>query len=294
MEDAYWWGLLVLSTGVDDAHYSERVLLARGPYVRFSYLVQPPGSLILQLGWCRMSDRFCVWIGGTDNEQQALSYAITHSLGQQLLRPIGWVNATFASQAVGLAALMQADWLAEGQPPLLVIGHSYGAAVAPIIAFELLGRAPTQFDRVVSFAAPKIATRTVKDSLANLQFLRFVNPGDIVPSQPPPQALVTFLAGPAAMGGYPGGDYGEAGPVLQLSPLGGFNTLIGVDQTTTAWTQQFGMFLAGGGSFGSHFMRSYVDVIRPNLGLKGLPELAGWIDFPSLQGIDDDLRKIGL
>ena len=292
--DLYWWSLLVLTTGVDDASYAQRCLFARGPYTRFNLVVQPPDSLILQMGWARQSDRFVVWIGGTANEQQALQYVLTHALGAQVNRPIGWVNATFAAQAVALAALVRADWVAEGRPPLLIAGHSYGAAVAPVLLFELLDRAPTLYDRVVTLASPKVATRSVKDSLAVVQYLRFANRGDPITIQPPPAAIVQGFFPPVSIGNYPGGDYVEANAILELSPVSLINTVIGYTFPSSVYYYLLAQLVSGALDFTPHFARRYVDTIRPNVGLKGLPDVAGWVDFASLQELDDDLRSIGL
>lgn len=292
--DAYWWALLADSCASADDSYFARLIDARGSSGTKHTNLQPDESPILRMRWASMQDRFVVVIGGTTNEQQALLYTLSHAYGLQVNRPYGWANSTFAIMALLLASHLRADWIAAGRQPLCIIGHSYGGGVAPLVYLELLDREKDAFDRVVTLAAPRMATDSMVASIKSVQWVRIVNPGDPVPDQPPPAGIVRLIVGPALVGGYPGGEYGPGRPALTLAGSDGIIPTIATPPTVALWAAQFYQFVAGGLDLVPHYCRSYVDPLGQWVGQPVPGFVLGWRNFADIGQVDADLKSIGL
>lgn len=108
-----------------------------------------------------------------------------------------WVHAGFLKGVRGIWPQM-AGPLAQVQGPLILTGHSKGAAEAAVCAAmmkKLLrrglarGRSPTM---LVTFGAPRVGFPGFCDITKNIPGERYVNGIDIVPSVPPPGFLLRF------------------------------------------------------------------------------------------------------
>lgn len=108
-----------------------------------------------------------------------------------------WVHAGFLKGVRGVWPLM-ADALAQIQGPLILTGHSKGAAEAAVCAAfmkKLLrrgmmqGTAPTM---LVTFGAPRVGFPGFCRITAGIPGERYVNGIDIVPTLPPPGILLRF------------------------------------------------------------------------------------------------------
>lgn len=293
--DAYWWMTLLRanSGGVDDS-YVTATLAARAPYRRFNRIAVTANDIILRTWWCRMDDRFYVGAEGTANATQTLQYVLTHAFGNQAFVANAYWNSTFAGQATYLANLIRADFVAEGSPPICVLGHSYGGGVAPCLLLLLTGGPRDQFDRCVTAGNPRNCTSTAITQLAQTQCIRFQNAGDPIPNIPPPRSVIARLPGVATVGPYPGGEYNHMAPALELQPDGGVIQRNNPTPSAAQWAELFINYLTGGANFEPHYALTYANLARRWNDASPLSSAVGYADYIALYGINNDLAGIGV
>jgi hypothetical protein len=101
-------------------------------------------------------------------------------------RPYGKVHRGFYGQFLALQPSLEAALRGAANRPVIVTGHSLGAAVATVAAAEWHGRFPVS--GVYTFGQPAVGRGTfaaVMTANYGRKFYRFVNDNDIVPRVPP-------------------------------------------------------------------------------------------------------------
>jgi Lipase (class 3) len=261
--DCYWWATLLRALSVPWTDtYLQQTIAAKGGISGYQRQVFPGDSPNLAFAFGQMSDRFYVLIEGTQNENQALSFLFTHLFGSQVLAAGSYWNTTWVGQAADIVLQVQPAFIAAGRPPLCVVGHSYGAAVAPVVA-NLLG-APRVggFDRVVAFGVPRHFTFSGMLANGPLQYLRFSTVDDLVTLLPPPQIIMRALSGVVSPGAYPGGDYSNINPCLFLLGRNGVAPQNDPVPDPTTWATQFLQWLVNFQGLTPHFIGTYSDLAR--------------------------------
>lgn len=151
-----------------------------------------PGTVIGVRG-----DYCVVVIAGTTNFFQAATYSLTSGLG-----PVNCGDfSTNATWWLG-AESVQNRVLAAGPNPagrILLIGHSYGGAIATILAGQYLAHNPTRPVDLLTYGAPKLGDERLNVLLRRGRLIRMADVGDPVPSMPP--ALPSSLQYFSALGG---------------------------------------------------------------------------------------------
>jgi Lipase (class 3) len=295
--DCYWMATLCRALMGTDA-LLQRTLLAKGAFLQYERNIPPvtPGAANVLSFYAEMSDRVVIGMSGVANVPTALQFIMSHAVGSQSLLKDQYWNTSFLAQAQAVVALYQTRYNVTGQRPLLVLGHSNGAACAPIVANALLSPRLNMFDRIATFGCPRNWTQSGITSGSWMQILRFCNPGDIVTTLPPQLFALSLVSGLGLIGGYPGGDYAHATPALYLAPNGGLTP--GPDQNAPAseWATQFVDFCGNLGSLSPHYIGTYAtqsfkwfnaDISTPSLYLP-------YDDWQALPQINNELAAIGL
>lgn len=285
---------LCMSSGNDA--YIRRAFAARSPFRNFGFNESSDTPPTLRTAWAQLGDRFTVVVGGTETNAQVFRYALTHYLGTQTLLNCGWCNATFAQYTVATGNFIKPAWEANNRDPVLLVGHSMGGAIVPMLIYQLYARGVSQFDRVVTLGSPRAITASMSQKLAPAQHLRFVLDGDPIQHLPPPQSIVRAFGPGIVAGGYPGGDYFGLSPRLQINYGAGLEELPAYGLPELEWTSAFANYLLSGGDPSLHFARSYVNAAKAyHTGGGGYATSPlDWVDFRSLFTLDDDLAAIGL
>lgn len=293
--DAYWWATLIrANSGNLDDSFVQRTLSAKGTYRRFVRITVQETPDILVSWWCRMNDRFIVGIEGTRTITQALNYVFTHALGNQTLIGSAWFNSTWVQQALYHVGLIANDWQAEGFPPLLIIGHSYGGAVVAPFYLALTNGRTSSFDQLVTMGNPINVTRSAEQALGGIKWIRFANRGDLVANLPPPQLVCNLISGVVSRGPYPGGDYYHPYPTLEMQEDGGALQRPRIDLDVVPWAQFMTSFLLGGADLEPHFARQYARLGRIWNDNSPITAASNFANYLSLYGINDDLAASGV
>jgi hypothetical protein len=92
-----------------------------------------------------------------------------------------------------------ADYFSTGLAPshdLVVAGHSYGGALAQIVAARLRAQVPNSKVQCLSLGAPRIADGSLNDQLHDVSLARIFNEGDLIVRFPPhlDEAPIAMLA----------------------------------------------------------------------------------------------------
>lgn len=147
-------------------------------------------------------DLVVIIIAGTSNEEQVLSYVLNVLTGAVDTGEFK-TNATWFAAAIDV----QTAVLASGADPnarVQLVGHSYGGAVAAVMAARYRLAAEDRAIDVLSFGAPKPGDLKFRAILERCRVARLMNAGDPIPGLPPalkwalpyisvlPGALVTF------------------------------------------------------------------------------------------------------
>jgi hypothetical protein len=194
--DCLWWSMLVRSMYATDSTWLLRVAGWAGPIVRSTFVdtSQPARQ---GYGLVELADSVLIVIPGTSSEAEALAYFLTHSLRLTTTSTVGWkINATWASR--GSSVLL--GYLAWPPPapakPVIVIGHSSGAAYGAFVTYSLYP-GPTTPWTLVTFGAPIWGTDSMAARYNTLnqqpKTIDFIQPNDVVPTLPPPWAAVDIL-----------------------------------------------------------------------------------------------------
>jgi hypothetical protein len=192
-------------------------------------------------------------IPGTSSETEALTYFLTHSLRLLTTAEEGWrINSTWATRGQQVLASYQA-WPPESPAkPVIVIGHSSGAAYGAWVAFHVWPARSLPLS-LVTFGAPIWGTTSLSSRyVANgklPQTLDFGVANDPVLALPPPWAVVDLLQLNYALAGRP--EYDRLTPLLQLGSTAGPSP---VSQPTTfdAFFSAARSFLTGRGIDENH------------------------------------------
>jgi Lipase (class 3) len=194
--DCLWWSMLVRSMYAADDSWLRRVASWAGPVARLSFVGRAnPASQ--GYGLVELTDSVLIVIPGTSSEAEALTYFLTHSLRLLYTAAEGWqINATWAGR--GSQVLLGYTAWATGRPfkPVIIVGHSSGAAYGAYCAYALFSDAQHPFT-LVTFGAPIWGTESLKSQyVLNGELPKtvdFINPNDLVPTIPPPWAAVDLL-----------------------------------------------------------------------------------------------------
>lgn len=256
--DCLWWSMLVRSMYGGDATWLTRVASWAGPVkrVQFTGRVQPATQSV---GLVELGDYVLIVIPGTSSEAEAITYFLSHALrllseGQQ-----GWqINATWAARGSQVVAAYNAWPPPTMAKPVVVIGHSSGAAYGAYTAYTLYSD-PSHPVTLVTYGSPIWGT----DSLANYystagqlpKTIDFAQANDLVPTVPPPWSAVDLLYPlQYAFSGRP--NYRRVNSLLQFS---GTNAPAAVTQPTTldAIINAVRTLITGGGIDVQHATSSY-------------------------------------
>jgi pimeloyl-ACP methyl ester carboxylesterase len=283
-----------MSSGNDA--YIRRAFAARSDYRNFGFRDSGATPPTVRRAWAQLGDRFTVVLGGTEAYSQFFSYTLTHYLGTQLLLNAGWCNATFAQFAVATSTECKAAWESNGSYPLLLVGHSLGGAIAPILLWQLRQRVAIAYDRIVMLGAPRAFTQSMAEKAATAQYLPFVTEADPVQYLPPPRSIVQAFGALFFAGGYPGGDYFSLPPRMQINGASGLDELPNPGISEVEWTARFANFLATNADLSPHFARTYVNQAKAyHTGGRGnVASPLDWANFDALYTLDEDLARIGL
>ena len=292
--DVFWWATLARANEASDDTYLKDTIQARGPYNNYGFVAPPTGSLILGMRWWAMTDRFYVAIQGTQNDNQALQYVLSHVVGQQMQIAGQYFNSSFASQAAYLANLVRPAWVAAGSPPVCVLGYSYGGGVAAPFLLALRGNSNwNAYDRFVTFGAPKSCTSQSGAAFNTLWGIRFTANGDPIPALPPPQAVMVAL-NVGAVGGYPGGDYLHPVEQDRLQSNGIITNAPTPAANYVELIQLANLILSGNFSFSLHFMSNYAGLAYILNYWAPQSSAVDYANWGALEGINAQLAQIGI
>lgn len=147
-----------------------------------------PGSVIVQTPTMTL-----VFVAGTTSPQQLATQIMqaTFSLrdtGQYTTLPL-WDDAQASLHERVLAAGV------DPSRPFILVGHSYGGAVATLLAARYQSADPGRVIRLVTFGMPKPGDNRVRSRLGSMPRVHVVNYDDPVGSIPPDVGLLAYLAG---------------------------------------------------------------------------------------------------
>jgi Lipase (class 3) len=127
-------------------------------------------------------DDLVILVAGVRNASQAV--AVYQSAGQ----PRILVGAASVSPAIGIVAVQIGTRVLKsaqgGYSRAVLAGHSYGGAIAEVLAAYLAGVAPELPVQVFSTGAPRPGDNTVGAALANATCARIMTEGDPIPHFP--------------------------------------------------------------------------------------------------------------
>ncbi len=142
-----------------------------------------PGSLIIVL-----PEQTIVIVSGTTTETQTALQILYQANGLQNIGPfdtngIWWTAANYLFTRVNLAG-------ADPTKPITLVGHSYGGAIATIMAATYHRAQPDRDIQLLTFGMPKPGGQRLHDILADLTQTHLVNDGDPIPALPTVAALL--------------------------------------------------------------------------------------------------------
>jgi hypothetical protein len=123
---------------------------------------------------------------GTSNFRQAILFA----LGSSVTTPVGFlggVNSAFY-QAGQVASGQLSAALPAPARPLILSGHSYGAAVAQVVS-SIRAHAGSPPAGVVTWGCPKVGTTAWRDTIGS-PVIRVETTGDVITGLPPTTGLI--------------------------------------------------------------------------------------------------------
>lgn len=161
-----------------------------------------------------------VLIEGVTTTAQGLGVYVSAS---QSMLTLGGITAMAANATAAVAFLK--DLLARygpGPRHWVLVGHSWGGAIAEVMACYLLARAAGDEVQVLSAGSPRPGDATVRDKLSGQKVVRLMQPFDPVPHFPPhvdEAPVLTVAAGFAVA--YIWSKYVQPGGGLILDAMGG-------------------------------------------------------------------------
>lgn len=132
-----------------------------------------------------------VIISGTTTPQQLATQAFLGLVGMQRYGPYRTLPLWFDGQEVIAERIVDAG--ADPALPIVLVGHSYGGAIAAILATRYKMAHPEQDIKLLTFAMPKPGDRGMIDILNTIASVHIVNAGDPVPSLPPTTPEIGIL-----------------------------------------------------------------------------------------------------
>lgn len=139
-----------------------------------------------------------VVISGTTNFQQWALQAMTSGTGPTRFG----AYATLPLWQLSANAIA-GDMLAAGVPdtgPVTLVGHSYGGAVANVLAAQARLATPDRPISVLTYGSPHVGDTDLVNLLRRVISVNLVNDGDVIPLLPPGSDILNFLV---AVGGGP-------------------------------------------------------------------------------------------
>jgi len=132
-----------------------------------------------------------VCIAGTSNPEQAAMQVLYGILGIQDF-------GRYSTNAVwwGASGDLQSRVTTSGAPattPILLVGHSYGGALAYLMAADYRFFRPDRDISVLTFGAPRPGDSRLAGILTSVSNESIINIGDPVPTVPPSNADIAFL-----------------------------------------------------------------------------------------------------
>lgn len=147
-----------------------------------------PGSVIIQTANWTM-----VVVSGTSNPQQLALQMISGAVPWQNYGIYGTVPLWHTASQVMLNRMAAAG--VNPDLPLIITGHSYGGAVATLVAARLIAADPTRNIQLLTFGSPSAGDGRVDALLGNLvRRIHLANAGDPVPGLPPTRLELGNLA----------------------------------------------------------------------------------------------------
>lgn len=138
-----------------------------------------PGSIL-----CTNKDFCLFWISGTSNRLQWEGHIAAAIFGPTA--PIGsWLTTTNTLVATAVLRARLNAFLLGASKPLLLVGHSWGGALAEVLAARINGGEPNRPLKVLTFGGPKAGNAALASVLETLDSMRIVNEDDAVPLLPP-------------------------------------------------------------------------------------------------------------
>ena len=192
--------------------------------------------------------RFAVIAGTTSSMQfatQALSAAAGPISGTAFKTSPFW-----RTMADYINTRMEATSPDDGRMTCFV-GHSYGGALAQILAADRVAAGKAESTRYITFGAPRAGDADLYLLLAQAEGRIFENEGDIVPALPPANAMMTLLA-----------------PLFPLAMMANWNEF-------AAPRDAFLMSAQGGIALVGHLQPPFLDVVTAATILLNASELPG-------------------
>jgi len=137
-----------------------------------------PGNVI-----CQRADQTLVAISGTSNDTQLVAQFASALFG---INEAGgfWTSDVWFNVATSILNDMSAAGV-SATLPITIIGHSYGGAVATIIAQRIKQGNPGTIVQLVTFGCPKVGDTRLSALLADVNRIHVANAGDAVCDVPP-------------------------------------------------------------------------------------------------------------
>lgn len=273
---AYWAATLTRATQAQNFALIAQVANARNVSsgVQFTPTTIPivPGYAVLDY-----PDGTFVVVAGTATFTQLLG----ELLGAVVMAPLG--DAALVNGLFGEAATLLWDTLGlqlgAHNRPVYFVGHSYGAAVAQVLAVLFAASLDASRVRGVSaFGCPKPGNAAFA-ALAAWPVVVVENVGDAVPFLPP-QAVLILNITPYSVGFAPGyAVYRPAGQRYFLDAAGRVTTTRSDGETRRQQLEIVGRLMAGSAEvIAPHFLREYVRRLQAQLAREGESWRQHWRD----------------
>jgi len=146
-----------------------------------------PGTVI-----ARQGNVTVVVISGTSNPQQLSMQVLGAGIGPLERGGLGTNSLWWAASNVILDRILASG--ADPDGPIVLVGHSYGGAVAALVAARLRQWNRTRSIQLLTFGAPKPGDNRLIHRISTVTQVAFVNTDDPVPQIPPGGRLLTMLS----------------------------------------------------------------------------------------------------
>lgn len=260
---------------------------AAGPWEQFTF-EQPPdvgfeNSLLPDWRLVKYPEYLVVIIQGSTTWDQ-IKRQIQPERQEEFALGAGRVSPFYQGAAGVVYAQMQAQIAAYSGPTrkIIVLGHSYGGALAMFIAAMLRRDYPTTFKTAVVFGSPKVGDGAFADAYT-VPCVNVQGTDDVVTLFPPNVLLSNLLIGATDLFASPLRRWEHAGTVYLIDPSGlvaSYRTGFVFDTPDVAWVQTEGDEAAF--DFQLHYPQTYAKRLRRKIPDSFLRDNApGW-DFAKL------------